>query len=271
MTLIGEPPAETKAGSFCPECGSALEAPAAVCACLARREAKLRAGPVVTEAGWLRASLTLYFTLLGVSLASTIIAGIADASGVPYVTLEIGQGLAFSVVIAGFCIAGRRHLRAPLATLGAAKWYALAPVAALGTFVLASAILMALDRALGISTLNYLEDYAAAGAPWWLPVLMICVQPAIFEELAFRGLIGSSLGFVLGARDGLIVTALLFSILHLSPFSFVHLAIIGLALGLLRRGSGSLYPCMLMHFCHNGLVLLSDHLAWTLDDPLVLP
>jgi membrane protease YdiL (CAAX protease family) len=40
-------------------------------------------------------------------------------------------------------------------------------------------------------------------------------------------------------------------ILHLAIPSFPHLFVMGVALGWLRVHTGSLYPGMLLHFCHN--------------------
>ena len=56
---------------------------------------------------------------------------------------------------------------------------------------------------------------------------------------------------MLGARQSLFVTALMFGILHLSFVSLPHLFVMGLALGWLRMRTGSLLPGMALHFCHN--------------------
>lgn len=84
------------------------------------------------------------------------------------------------------------------------------------------------------------------------------MQPAVVEELAFRGVIQGALGRVLRMGEAVAVAALMFMILHLMPLSFPHLFLIGLAAGWLRARSGSLYPPMLLHFLHNGLVVASE-------------
>jgi membrane protease YdiL (CAAX protease family) len=68
----------------------------------------------------------------------------------------------------------------------------------------------------------------------------------------------SGLQRVMAARDAVIVSSTLFMIIHLSPLSFPHLLLIGLVLGWMRVRSGSLYPGMVLHFVHNGLVLVAE-------------
>jgi membrane protease YdiL (CAAX protease family) len=59
-------------------------------------------------------------------------------------------------------------------------------------------------------------------------------------------------------REAVLISALMFMVLHLAVLSFPHLLVIGLVLGYVRVRSGSLYPCMLLHFTHNLLVVLAE-------------
>jgi len=81
---------------------------------------------------------------------------------------------------------------------------------------------------------------------------------AVFEELAFRGVILSALEPVIGNGEALLVSAMMFAILHLAIPSIPHLFIMGVALAWLKQRSGSLYPGMVLHFSHNFLVLLTE-------------
>jgi membrane protease YdiL (CAAX protease family) len=126
------------------------------------------------------------------------------------------------------------------------------------TFVVATGALMVLKKLLGIPEIEVLPEFRAAGYGMFMVVVMIAVQPAVFEELAFRGLILGGLEHVLNPLEAVIVSAALFMIIHLSVPSFPHLFVMGLALGWLRLKSGSLYPCMLLHFSHNLLCVLSE-------------
>ena len=106
------------------------------------------------------------------------------------------------------------------------------------------------------------EPILGAGYGWGTVILVFCIQPAVIEELAFRGVILGSLRRVLGRRDAVIVSALMFMVLHLSVLSFPHLLLIGLVLGYLRIRSGSLYPCMVLHFTHNFMAIMAEAAGW---------
>jgi membrane protease YdiL (CAAX protease family) len=95
---------------------------------------------------------------------------------------------------------------------------------------------------------------------------MVAVQPAIFEELAFRGVILAGVQHVLSPMESVVVSALMFMIIHLAVPSFPHLFVLGLALGWLRVHTGSLYPGMLLHFTHNLLCIVFE--VWR---PSLLP
>ena len=47
--------------------------------------------------------------------------------------------------------------------------------------------------------------------------------------------------------------------LHLEPLMFPHLLALGGITAWMRMRSGSLYPGMLMHFVHNTLVIVVEH------------
>ena len=111
---------------------------------------------------------------------------------------------------------------------------------------------------LGVPVSSATATYTRAGWPLWTMFLLICVMPAVFEELAFRGVIQSSLERMLNARDGWLIQAALFSVLHLSPLMFPSHFLMGLCFGYMRRRSRSIYPGMLLHACWNALVVLQE-------------
>jgi len=111
---------------------------------------------------------------------------------------------------------------------------------------------------MGVTFMEYLTDYRQAGWPLWSAFVTIALWPALFEELAFRGLIYEKLHSVGGQREALILQALLFSIIHLMPAAFISHFFIGLALGWLRIRYKSLVPSMAVHFFYNSLILLDE-------------
>jgi uncharacterized protein len=89
---------------------------------------------------------------------------------------------------------------------------------------------------------------------WWLAA--ICFQPAIIEELFFRGLAFGALRSVTGAQTAVWITALMFALSHIGvPLSMPVLFVLGLGLGYARMVSGGIFLCVAMHFIHNLIVM----------------
>jgi len=87
---------------------------------------------------------------------------------------------------------------------------------------------------------------------------LVSAMPAVFEELAFRGVIQTALESVLDRREAWLIQGALFSVLHLTPLSFPSHFLMGLCFGYLRTRSRSLYPGMLLHATWNALVLMAE-------------
>lgn len=85
--------------------------------------------------------------------------------------------------------------------------------------------------------------------------LSVCILPAVFEELFFRGFLLSSL-----KKSGAIVSSLLvalcFSLYHASLVQFIYQFIYGFLLSLLTIKSKSCIPSMIAHFLNNFTVLV---------------
>lgn len=92
-------------------------------------------------------------------------------------------------------------------------------------------------------------------APWKL-IAVFAVTPAICEEIAFRGFILS--GLARGNRLGIavIVSSLMFGIIHMIPQQAFNAALLGLILGLLAIHSRSLFPAIAFHLSNNAIATL---------------
>lgn len=95
-------------------------------------------------------------------------------------------------------------------------------------------------------------------------ILMIAVfalLPAICEEIAFRGIVIGSLEKY-GDKVALVISSLLFALLHHSLSNMIFAFCSGIILGLVRRLAGSILPSMIVHFFNNVLgvaaAVLSD-------------
>ncbi len=79
----------------------------------------------------------------------------------------------------------------------------------------------------------------------------------LFEELVFRGALLPVLAKSFGPVWGVLTSALVFGVAHLSVGELPPLFVLGLGLGLLRLSSGRLLPCVLMHSLWNGVTFIN--------------
>ena len=243
--------------NFCSGCGAPWQPQWADCpVCASRQNAAHLANQ--PERSPVAPSLGLYFTLLAAS-AVGLVFGIAHAGGV---SVLIGVTLAHCVIITGWTIWAWPDVFKALLRPFSIGWTVAAPFMAVVTFGIATGAIHFLHQTIGLRELRMSDPLVAAGYGWPLIILLVCVQPAVFEELAFRGVVLPSLQPTLAAPEAIIVSALLFMTLHLTIASFPHLFLIGLALGYLRVRTGSLVPGMLMHFTHNLLCVLAERHWW---------
>ena len=128
-----------------------------------------------------------------------------------------------------------------------------AALVAVGMFTFAILLVKGMESGSTGGTSEFTELIDFLGPALSLFTIALC--PALFEELAFRGLMHSRAQRVLGKKQGLMVTACAFMLAHgISLASPIHL-VLGLHLSWLRDRSGSLFPGMVEHFVYNALVL----------------
>lgn len=97
--------------------------------------------------------------------------------------------------------------------------------------------------------------------PLWLTLLAFAVAPAFCEEIAFRGFLLS--GFRRSGRTALaiVLSSLLFGIMHMIPQQVFNAALLGLMLGYIAVRTDSLLPCVAFHFVFNSLEVLRGRLG----------
>jgi membrane protease YdiL (CAAX protease family) len=85
----------------------------------------------------------------------------------------------------------------------------------------------------------------------------IAIIPAACEEILFRGYLIQKIMKKHTPMFAIIISALLFAIIHLNPISFIPIFILGLFMGSLFYQTNSIIPPILLHFLNNFLVILS--------------
>jgi sodium transport system permease protein len=99
-----------------------------------------------------------------------------------------------------------------------------------------------------------------ASAPLWQALLVICVAPAICEELAFRGFILSGLRRTGHKWGAIVISSLFFGLAHGILQQSLGATVIGIIIGYIAVKSGSLLPGVVYHAVHNGLSILVSRL-----------
>lgn len=94
--------------------------------------------------------------------------------------------------------------------------------------------------------------------PVLLMIYSVAVMPAIFEELAFRGIIFNYLENFLDDKMVVMVTGCTFAALHLSLISLIWLIPFGIFLGNLRRKYHTLWYGIVFHFTFNCTACVYD-------------
>ncbi len=167
-----------------------------------------------------------------------------------------------AVIVLMFCAPVWPRLRPLLAFREPGGWVWLQMLGALVlTWLFMTPYTWALSDLLGISIIEITADFRDEGWPVWAVFLTMSIYPAVFEELAFRGVIMARLERVMKSKDAMIVQAAMFSIIHLAPANFISHFVLGLAFGWLRVKTKSLYPSMVVHAAWNAIVVAEEYLA----------
>ena len=105
------------------------------------------------------------------------------------------------------------------------------------------------------------EDIAATAPGAWviLLVLIVVVGAPVVEEIVYRGCLQTNLISAAGRTLGILLTAVIFAAIHLSPVEFPGLFVFALLLGIAREKTGTLGLPIVTHFAFNatGLLLVS--------------
>lgn len=125
-----------------------------------------------------------------------------------------------------------------------------------------------LNQWLGLVTLNntVFESARAELARWQgvSPILILIalgVAPAVCEELLFRGYVFGAMRNAMRPATAILFSGVLFGAFHvvtsvLAIERFLPSAFLGMVLGWICWRTGSVFPGMVLHACHNGLLLL---------------
>ena len=100
-----------------------------------------------------------------------------------------------------------------------------------------------------IAKMNSFKEYLFA-------MVVIALAPAIFEEVLFRGALQRLFQhWFKNISVAIVVTSIIFSIVHFSYYGFLARAGLGIILGLIFYYSRNIWLCIWAHFINNGLAV----------------
>lgn len=197
---------------------------------------------------------TLFFTYLGVVLGAGVLSVILAGADRPDVSLLLGEA-AMLITTVIFSVLHWRTLSVQLRQLGFLHWEAWVGLVSLAPMLWINFTYHGwLMEQLGMKESPLQELKNSPLGPEGM-ILLICVLPAVLEEVAFRGLVQHWLHVALTPWKAIAVAAFLFAVLHFSVASFLYLFALGVILGWTKWKTGSLYPAMVIHFLHNFVAL----------------
>lgn len=82
-------------------------------------------------------------------------------------------------------------------------------------------------------------------------VLSVAILPAICEEFVHRGLLVGGLSKTIGYKKAILISSLLFGLMHLNIQQFFYATILGVLMGFIAAMTRSIWPAVIIHFCNN--------------------
>ena len=90
----------------------------------------------------------------------------------------------------------------------------------------------------------------------FISIISMAIAAPIVEELLFRGLVQDFFGEAYPKWIAIFITATIFGLIHLNPFSVINAFWGGLVFGYVRYETGSLWPSIFLHSMWNLHIIL---------------
>ena len=115
-----------------------------------------------------------------------------------------------------------------------------------------------LERAFPKSEAAYQEALERLARSPAASLLRVCLLAPVVEEILMRGFVLDGLRGSCGAAAALLVSSLMFAVLHFNMVQTLSALVCGLGLGLLYLKTGSVFCCILAHGGYNLLSWLAE-------------
>lgn len=101
-------------------------------------------------------------------------------------------------------------------------------------------------------------------------ILTVAIMPAICEEFLHRGIVMQGIKHM-GFKKAIVISSLLFGLMHFNIGQFAYAFVIGLILGFVAVVSKNIYPAIIIHFTNNFISVYLEYAeakGWLFGDIL---
>lgn len=113
---------------------------------------------------------------------------------------------------------------------------------------------------------SYLEQLSKImGSGDWFLLSALVLAP-LFEEILFRGVIQGSITSRYGAVVGIVVSSVIFGLVHGNPIQMCNAFFIGLVFGYIYHRTNTIWSVVLLHFFNNAF----SYLIWMIGGQQIL-
>lgn len=127
------------------------------------------------------------------------------------------------------------------------------PMLILWGFVLVLITGIVIEPVLNLFPESFLDLLNQMGANGGWSVLMLAVLAPVMEEVLFRGILLEAVREKYSSGRAIVVSALMFGVIHIIPQQVVNAFVIGLILGFIYVRTDSLWPVIIIHALNNAM------------------
>lgn len=206
---------------------------------------------------WMDLLATVGVFALSVVVGSFLLASMMQTRGVAAPTPDMTFIYYLIQMLPPICFVMWLRRRAGLGN--AVRWGAKsvnAPIILWG-FLLLMATSIVLEPLLSLFPTGAYENVTdSLGLGGWA-ILSTVVAAPVLEELFFRGLVLESCRERFGSRVAVLVSALLFGLIHIVPVQMVNAFVVGIILGYIYLKTGSLLSVIILHAINNAIAYVT--------------
>ena len=185
------------------------------------------------------------------------------------------RGLVTAAVVGGITVLGYVAILAPAVVMARRAGLRFSEAFGLRRFHVGQAVMLTLTvvfgglfatvgyslvlRSFGIAapnnTVQLVQGFGSGRIAMAIGFVLVGVVAPFVEEVTFRGVVFAGMRARWGLGLAVVVSGLLFGIVHLQPLETLPLALIGMGLAGVFARSRSLWPAIIAHGCYNVVVL----------------